>query len=77
VNEDFLTLTVRRHPAADDALVSIEFSNDLATWFDDPAHVVLVSRSRMANGTIVELWRAQESISAQTKQFLRLRARSR
>jgi len=77
VNEDFLTLTVRRHPAADDALVSIEFSNDLATWFDDPAHVVLVSRSRMTNGMIVELWRAQEPIPAQTKQFLRLRARSR
>jgi hypothetical protein len=74
---EFLTLSVTRHAAADDASSTVEFSSDLTTWFDDAEHVVLVSRTRSPSGLVIELWRAKEPIAAQPKQFLRWHVRSR
>lgn len=74
---DYLTLTIRRAAAADDAKASVEFSSDLATWFSDDAHVVLASRVRNATGEAVEVWRAKDPISAASQQFLRLKVQQR
>ena len=73
----FLALSVTRHPTADDALSTVEFSGDLVTWHNDANHVVLISRTRTSANLVVEVWRAKEPISAGARQFLRLRVRSR
>ena len=73
----YATLRVTRNPAADDARALIEFSNDLATWFTDPDHVRLVSRTRDATGRVVETWRATNPVTVDARQFLRLRVQPR
>jgi hypothetical protein len=69
VTANFLTLSVTRHATADDAVCSVEFSNDLSTWYVDANHVVLVSRARTADGRVLETWRAKQPLSAEQKQF--------
>lgn len=77
VSGDYLTLTVTRAAAADDAKFAVEFSSDLTNWFTDDAHVVLVNRIRNGSGNATEVWRAKDPMSAAPQQFLRVKIQSR
>jgi hypothetical protein len=74
---NYLTLTITRAAAADDAKPTVEFSNDLTNWFSDDTHVVLASRVRNASGAVIEVWRAAEPILGASQQFLRLKTQQR
>jgi hypothetical protein len=74
---NYLTLIVTRAAAADDARLTVEFSPDLATWFNDEAHVVLATRTRTGVGGVIETWRAKDPIPSAPQQFLRLRIQPR
>ena len=77
IPNNYLTLSITRHPAADDALATVEFSDDLLTWNSGVNYVILVSRTRTASGLVSEVWRAKEPVAGNSRQFLRLRAQSR
>jgi hypothetical protein len=74
---NYLTLTLTRAPAADDAKATVEFSSDLNTWFSDDTHVVLATRVRGGTGGVTEVWRAKDPMSAAPQQFLRLHVQPR
>lgn len=77
IPNNYLTLSITRHPAADDALSTVEFSDDLVTWNSGANYVILVTRTRTATGLLSEVWRAKEPVSSGSRQFLRLRVQSR
>jgi hypothetical protein len=77
VLENYLTLTITRAAAADDARPTVEFSTDLATWFSDSTHVVLAARTRNGFGAVIETWRAKDPMPSSPQQFLRLRIQPR
>jgi hypothetical protein len=74
---NYLTLSLTRAGAADDAKGTVEFSSDLTTWFSDDTHVVLATRTRNGAGGVIEVWRAKDPMSAASQQFLRLRVQPR
>jgi hypothetical protein len=74
----YLTLTLIRRAAADDAQCVVEFSTDLGTWLAGPDHVVLGARERLAAGSAVrEVWRSATPLESGPQQFLRLRVNPR
>jgi Chitobiase/beta-hexosaminidase C-terminal domain/Lamin Tail Domain len=77
IPNNYLTLTITRAAAADDASFAVQFSSDLTSWFSDSAHLALASRVRTGTGDVVEVWRAADPISAASQQFLRLRLQQR
>src|SRR4030095_433478 len=77
IPDNYLTLTITRAAAADDARLTVEFSTDLATWFNDATPLALATPPRTASGAVIETWRAKDPIPSSPQQFLRLHIQPR
>ncbi len=69
--QDYLAIAVRRNLAATDAAaLTIESSNDLATW---SPNAVFVSETNHGDGTATTTWRSPQPIPANPRLHLRAR----
>ena len=69
------SLTFRLNVLADDVVVSVEVSRDLATWESGPEAAVLSSRIDHGDGTATVVWQSQ--LSGSQRHFMRVRATTR
>ena len=70
-----LLITFQRNLAADDVLMTVEFSSDLSSWSGSGA--ALRSSINTGGGTSTETWAAPPAGASDTRLFVRLVARSR
>src|SRR4030095_5511002 len=77
IPDNYLTLTITRAAAADDARLTVEFSTDLATWFNDATHVVLATRTRNGYGALIDTCPPKAPLPSPPQQFLRLHIQPR
>ncbi len=70
VDDDYLTLIVRRMDLPSDIGATVEFSTDLVNW---SLPGVLISTSANADGTVTETWRAPQPQSGSVQLFGRLK----
>ena len=68
---EYLTITFTKRTDTTDLLYEPQFSTDCVNWF---ANGVIVDSGLNGDGTITQTWRAATPISAEIKQFVRLRA---
>ena len=74
VVDEFLTLTFRRNLAADDLIYEVEVGSDLAGW---STSTTFISRVNNGDGTSSEVYRSNTPLSAQIRQFIRLKVSER
>lgn len=70
---NYLTLTFRRMPAAEDLTYSAEFSSDLSSPFNWAASGVFVSSTSNPDGSVSETWRAATPLTPGQRQFGRVK----
>lgn len=72
-----LTFSFLRNLAADEAVYTVEISNDLTAWFSGPAAVERVSQGNPVGATALETWRSVAPVTGNARQFIRLRVQLR
>ena len=73
--QTYPTLQVTYLIGADDVTPTAEWSNDLQTWSDLPADILLLNETQNPNGTATLKWRSTQPIT-EARQFLRLKVTS-
>jgi hypothetical protein len=67
--QTYATLTFTRRAQADDATFAVQFSSELITW---NIGSVLVSSTDNGDGTLTQMWRSADPVSARTRLFGRV-----
>jgi hypothetical protein len=70
---NFLTFAYSRNNAADGVTYTVELGTNLSTWDSSSSAVTYVSTTSNGDGTSTVLYRATQPMTAQPKQYMRLR----
>lgn len=73
ISDSVFRISIDQFLAADDVVLTVEFSTDLKTWVpatqDD-----LISLTNQGTGIVTQVWQSPFAVSAGTRQFTRIRA---